>query len=153
MSRSDSSDAEALKVLLPSNLSDFFQSAEFLGIIPNDARNTERLRIRCRAAITIENVSPERTGCERHGEVLLKDISQSGIAFLYHEAIDLEDIVFVRFRARQIRAKVIRCRKLSDSCFECGARMISFISLESANWSTISDHAILPEEYDADEED
>ncbi len=124
-----------LKVILPPSMSNYFLGAEFIPSSSNDSRRFQRLRIRCRAAIRIESSPKGVERSERDSEVLIQDISQSGIGFLWHEAMHAGEIVFLRFQGRQVRAEIVRCKEIGPRCFECGASMLFFKNLEESDFT------------------
>jgi PilZ domain len=124
-----------LKVVLPSHMSSFFRPAEYLPSAPNEARQYQRLIVRCRAAMVIESSPAEFDRGEYRTEVLIQDISQSGIAFLWHERMHAGEIVFLRFQGRQIRAEIVRCKELGPRCFDCGAVLLFFKNLEDTDFN------------------
>ncbi len=129
------SSSSRLKVVLPPYLSGFFRPAEYLPTAPNDARRFQRLIVRCRASMVIESSPPEFDRGDYRTEVLIQDISQSGIAFLWHERMHVGEIVFLRFQGRQVRAQIVRCKELGPRCFDCGAVMLFFKNLEDTDFN------------------
>jgi hypothetical protein len=62
----------------------------------------------------------------KRGDLLLgvytKDVSRQGVGFLSPvELLPLESIELLLPDARALKLVVARCRRLDDSCFECGA--------------------------------
>ncbi len=121
------------KVVLPSSLSNFYAESGFCDDGEFETRRASRLRIRREARMSIEESPDNFQRLEREWTVLVKDISRVGISFLSHELVWPAEKVFIRFRGRQIRAKVVRCRQLGSQCWECGAEMFYFKNLDDSS--------------------
>ncbi|MDZ4849222.1 MAG: PilZ domain-containing protein [Pirellulaceae bacterium] len=119
-----------LKVVLPPLLRSFFEESGYCDTTYFEGRRASRLRIRCQASMCIESGPPSIKRIEKNSLVLIKDISRRGISVLAHEQIWPEESLYIRFQGRQIRAKVVRCRRLGESCWECGAEIFFFKNLE-----------------------
>ena len=119
-----------LKVVIPPSLKTFFSESGYCDTTYFEGRRASRLKIRCEAAMCIESSPPSIERVERNSIVLIKDISRRGISILSHEQIWPEENLYIRFQARQVRAKVVRCRRLGDACWECGAEITFFKNLE-----------------------
>jgi len=118
------------KVVLPSSLGNFFAESGFCDEDSFEVRRASRLRIRREASMRIEESPNNLQRIERDWTVLVKDISRVGVSFLSHELLWPDEKIFIRFRGRQIRAKIVRCRQLGPQCWECGADMFYFKNLE-----------------------
>lgn len=119
-----------LKVVLPPLLAAFYSETGYCDPADLERRQTTRLNIRCEAALNIQSTPVGGQRSERNSIVLIKDISKRGINILAHEPIELDGILYIRFQCRQIHAKVVRCRRLGEACWEVGAKMLSFKNLE-----------------------
>jgi PilZ domain len=133
--RDEYSNRGRLKVVLPPSMSNFFLEPEFVPSSMNDSRRFQRLRIRCRASMIIESSPPGANRSEFKSDVLIQDISRTGIGFLWHEMMHFGEVVFLRFQGRQVRAEVVRCKEIGPRCFECGACMLYFKNLEDADFN------------------
>ncbi len=118
------------KVILPSSLDNFFDETGYCDDESFEARRASRLRIRREASMRIEESPPSLQRIDRDWIVIVKDISRVGISFLSHDLLWPSEKIFIRFRGRQIRAKIVRCRQLGPQCWECGADMFYFKNLE-----------------------
>lgn len=121
------------KVMLPSSLGNFFDESGFCDEGEFETRRASRLRIRREAKMLIEESPANLHRLEREWTVLVKDISRVGVSFLAHEMLWPAEKVFIRFRGRQIRATVVRCRQLGTQCWECGADMFYFKNLDDSS--------------------
>lgn len=118
------------KVILPKSLDNFFEESGYCDKDSFEVRRHSRLRIRREALMRIEESPSTIHRIEKSWGVLVKDISQSGISILSHELLWPGEKIFVQFRDRRIRAKIIRCRQLGPLCWECGADMFFFKHLK-----------------------
>ncbi len=119
-----------LKIVMPPSLANFLMEAGYCDTTYFERRHVARLKIRFEAAMCIESSPPSVQRIERNSVVLVKDISRRGISILSHEQIWPEEKLYIRFQARQVRANVVRCRRLGDLCWECGAEISFFKCLE-----------------------
>ncbi len=124
-----------LDVILPDNLKAFFYESGYLPTTAEEARTNARLRVRSIGDILMMRTpSILRLGLmergRRAGKVLIKDLSRTGIAVLYHQQIYPAEQFQVRFQGRLINAVTVRCRRLGEKCYETGARIISLETLE-----------------------
>lgn len=118
------------KVVLPDSLDHFYNESGYCDDNSFEARRASRLRIRREAAMRIEESPANLQRIDRDWVILVKDISRVGISFLSHEVLWPDEKIFIRFRGRQVRAKMVRCRQLGPQCWECGADMFYFKNLE-----------------------
>jgi hypothetical protein len=121
------------KVVLPRSISNFYEEFGYCEEGEFEARRASRLRIRREAAMLIEESPRNLQRLEKEWTVIVKDISRVGISFLSHELLWPAEKVFIRFRGRQIRAKIVRCRQLGPLCWECGADMFFFKNLDETD--------------------
>ncbi len=118
------------KVVLPDSLNAFYRESGYCNDESFEVRRASRLRIRREASMRIEESPANLHRIEREWGILVKDISRVGICILSHEVLWPDEKIFIRFRGRQVRAKVVRCRQLGPQCWECGAEMFYFKNLE-----------------------
>ncbi len=113
---------EQLQVVLPESLSGFFAEQGYCKSTYNEERSHARLNIRCEARIHIDQSSSiGLLQPESWGTVLIKDLSKTGVALLYHAQIYPGLVFELLFRGRVITARATRCRRIADKCFEIGA--------------------------------
>lgn len=118
------------KIVLPLSLASFFTEPGYCESTYFESRKNARLRIRCKAAMSIEKSPPSIVRAERQLIVYVKDISQRGIGVVSHVQIFPEEHLLICFQRREVHAKVVRCRRLGDLCWECGATIKLFKNLE-----------------------
>lgn len=111
-----------LQVILPACLNSFFAERGYLMSTPNEERSHARLNVRCEGYIRI-HVADAMTVLHSvtHGTVLVKDLSKSGVALLYHKQIFPGESFDVLFHGRIISATAVRCRRIDVRCYEIGA--------------------------------
>jgi len=118
------------KIVLPPSLSAFFSEGGYCESNIFEERKASRLRIRCEARMTIEASPPSIHREELDSVVYIKDISRKGLCILSHFQLLPNEEVFVRFQNREIRAIVVRSRRLGEHCWECGTQITEFTNLE-----------------------
>ncbi len=120
-----------MKVVLPSSLENFFQESGYCNPTFFEDRSSARIKLRCEATMIIEQGLASISRVESNYVVLIKDISRRGVSILSHEQIWPEELIYVHFQNRELRAKVVRCRRLGPSCYECGAQIFYFKKIDS----------------------
>jgi len=121
------------KTILPASLAAFFAEPGYCESTFFESRKNSRLRIRCKAAISIEASPPSIPRSERQFIVYVKDISKRGIGIVSHIQIFPAEELLICFQHREVRATAVRCRRIGDFCWECGAQITSFKNLEEDN--------------------
>ena len=124
-----------LEVVLPEHLKAFFYETGYQPTTADEARGNARLRVRSSGDILMVRTPPMlRCGLKdrskRAGKVLIKDLSRSGLAILYHQQLYPEEQFQIRFNGRLINAIAVRCRRLGDKCYETGGRIVSLETLQ-----------------------
>ncbi len=120
---------EPLCVELPPDLKAFFEESGYLPTTAMEFRGNARLRVRSDATLSflhgpanlIQGIDP----LPNQSTILIKDLSRSGIGFLYHRQLYPTQALKVVFQGRDIETLVVRCRRLGDRCFEIGGRVLS----------------------------
>jgi hypothetical protein len=123
-----------LGVMLPEDLKDFFRETGYAPSTPAESRCNARLRVRSVGEMhllttptALRALTASRT--LQSGKILVKDLSRSGIAILYHEQLFPEEKIRICFQGRQFEAVVVRCRRLGEKCYEIGGRILSLASI------------------------
>lgn len=114
-----------LQVKLPPEMSNFFNETGYVTMVINEQRANARLRVRCQSVIESTYTPPFLNRTEKRAQVLVKDLSRSGIAILHHQQMYPAERFSMELHHRKLHATVVRCRKRGDSCFEIGARIDS----------------------------
>lgn len=130
-----------LKVILPEELDRFYNESGYLAPAPHEERRHARLnvRTRCRIRFFSENHRLLLDGIaadENEGMALVKDLSRTGIAILYHRQIFPGERFEVLVHRRTIEATAVRCRRIGPLCFETGAIINSVLSEPSSGPSS-----------------
>ena len=108
--------ATAAKVDLPESLKTELCGAQGLTPVFHDNRRSyHRYYMRGKAVL---KRGPAMLG------VFTKDLSRQGVAFLSPLALLPKERVTLRVPVRELSLEVTRCRRLSQNCFECGARFV-----------------------------
>lgn len=119
--------AEPLKVQLPAEMQQFFTESGYLPTTAAEYRGNARLRVRSKAVLNVTSVPPTLRAIQIpefvSGEILIKDLSRSGIGFLYHRELYPTQGIKVHFQGRVIEAAIVRCRRVDAFCFEIGGRV------------------------------
>lgn len=105
------------KVELPEDLKEFFAKDGPLPIEYSDRRSHRRLYFRSRGVL-IQN--------EDHCCVYTKDISRGGLVFFHdRQLFPQEEVQIVLLTGKPLRARITRCRRVQQNCYECGATFLS----------------------------
>lgn len=113
-----------LLVRLPESLRDFFAESGYLETVYGELRGQARLRVRCEALLKSDFVPPFLKIKQRLAKVLIKDLSRSGIGLLSHEQMWPGETFWVGLHGRNLHVRVVRCRKLTDACYEIGGLVL-----------------------------
>jgi len=124
-----------LKVVLPEELQRFYAERGYLAAMPHEDRTNARLHVRSQGYIrfspTLETLNCDIIASDtRQGTMLLKDISKSGVAILYHRQIFPYERFEIILYGRVIDATAVRCRRIGPKCYETGAIFGSIASGE-----------------------
>jgi PilZ domain len=118
------------KIVLPASMDSFFSESGYCESTFYESRKNSRLRIRCKATMTFEQSLPCVPRLERETIVYVKDISRRGIGIMAHTQLFPEEKVLICFQQREVLAKIVRCQRKGELCWECGALIIAFKNLE-----------------------
>jgi hypothetical protein len=125
-----------LRVILPEELQRFYAERGYLAAMPHEDRAYARLNVRAQGFIRFLSTSPI-PNCDiiasdtRQGTILVKDISKTGIAFLYHRQIFPCEKLAIFLHGRALEATAIRCRRIGPQCYEIGAMINSVATVEA----------------------
>jgi hypothetical protein len=122
-----------LKVVLPDELQRFYAERGYLAAMPHEDRTHARLNVRSQGFIRF--TSPVMNcfiidSDTRQGTILVKDLSKTGIAILYHRQIFPCETLEIFLHGRAIEATAVRCRRIGPQCYETGAIIDSIASVE-----------------------
>ena len=113
-----------LQVVLPESLQHFFAERGYLATTSQEERTHARLNVRSIAHIHF----PDRPAAlhvtplnETRGSILVKDLSKTGVAFLYHQQVFPGESFEVFLNGRILYVTAVRCRRLGYRCYETGA--------------------------------
>ncbi len=118
------------KIVLPPSLAAFFAEPSYGESTFFESRKNSRLRIRCKAAMSIEKSPPCLVRSERQLIVYVKDISKRGIGIISHLQLFPQEKLLICFQHREVYAMTVWCRRIGELCWECGALITSFRNLE-----------------------
>ncbi|MDX1927921.1 MAG: PilZ domain-containing protein [Pirellulaceae bacterium] len=127
-------DFPPLKVVLPQELRSFYAERGYLSSKPHEDRRYARLNVRTHAHIrffpppALLEVGPVASD-HQQGTVLVKDLSKTGIAILYHRQIFPGERFDVLLHGRAIDATAVRCRRVGRLCYETGA-VVNSVTVE-----------------------
>ncbi len=104
-------------VEIPTELDDFFEPTGPLPRVLHDQRRFPRHYYRKRAILE------QKDGLSR---VFMINLSRESISFLHSQQLFPLDRVRLWVEAGVcMKVKIVRCRRIEDRCFECGARLLS----------------------------
>lgn len=113
------------KVQLPAHMANFFAEAGYAPSYYQENRSNARLRVRQEATITtiFAPIFVKRTS--NASQVLVKDLSRTGLSILSPYQMWPSETFSIELHGRRLTAKVVRCRKLGEACFESGAMLVT----------------------------
>jgi hypothetical protein len=125
-----------LKVVLPEELQRFYAERGYLASMPQEERTNARLNVRSQGYIrflpSVAILICETTVSDtRHGTILIKDISKTGIAILYHRQIFPGERFEIFLHSRVLSATSVRCRRIGPKCYETGAIIDCIAAVEN----------------------
>ena len=132
----DSQAENLLKVVLPEEWKRFFAETGYAPTTAQENRCNSRLRVRAEVPVWFHS-TPDGMGDSivralgTPEKALMKDISRTGIAILYHEQVFPEERLCIQFQNRLFEVTVVRCRRISKACYEVGSVIDSLTSLDS----------------------
>lgn len=130
-----------LKVILPEELKRFYAERGYLAAMPHEDRGLARLNVRAQGLVRFFT-PPPNLSCTiiesdtRQGTILLKDMSKTGIAILYHRQIFPSERYEIFLHGRVIDAAAVRCRRIGPKCYETGAIINSIAFIEDDDTAT-----------------
>jgi hypothetical protein len=109
-------DELAQKTRLPEQLKHYFDPRGAMPVHPDSRRAYSRFYLRSKAIL--------RRNDKSYG-VYTADASRKGIRFLSPVQLMPKERVFIRLpKTKEFQIEIMRCRRLEEECFECGARFI-----------------------------
>ncbi|MGN6137036.1 MAG: hypothetical protein ACTHOU_21340 [Aureliella sp.] len=114
-------DALPLLVRLPPEMAGFFREAGYAPTTHSEKRCNARVRVRCESVITSLFLPPFVRRGQTAARVLVKDLSRTGISILAHQQMWPTETFALELHRRRLSARVVRCRKIADYCYEVGA--------------------------------
>lgn len=119
-----------LKVILPESLRSFYTERGYLATKPHEERHYARLNVRSHGNIRFFQQTYSQqfdliASDEIQGTVLVKDLSRTGIAILYHRQVFPGERFELLVHSRSIDATAVRCRRIGPKCYETGATINS----------------------------
>lgn len=127
----------APKIALPEQLAGFFSEQGYTHPVWCENRAVGRIKVRTSIEMQflhvprlLQNIVPRNMTARTVG--LLKDLSRTGIAILYHEQLYPNETLKIQLWGKTIEFKVIRCRRLGDSCYEIGGTILRCFANEDS---------------------
>jgi hypothetical protein len=104
------------KVALPYPLSDRFMNSQGpMSSYYDDKRSYQRFYLRGKAVL------------KRRGSVMgafTKDVSRQGVGFLSPVQLMPREKIQLTLASAELKLEVSRCRRLDNSCFDCGGKFV-----------------------------
>ena len=114
-----------LEVVLPSELQKFYSERGYLPTMQHEDRGHARLNVRALGNIRFSHSQLllqfdliANDHCQ--GTVLIKDLSKTGIAILYHRQVFPGECFEILLHGRTIEATAVRCHRIGPKCYETG---------------------------------
>jgi hypothetical protein len=120
-----------LLVKLPPQLGNFFSEVGYMPTAFVEKRSAARMRVRCESVITTTFAPAFVRRTDKSTRVLVKDLSRTGIAVLTHHQMWPTETFQIELHRRKLNARVVRCRKLGEDCYEVGSLVVSIETPEN----------------------
>ncbi|WP_254510744.1 PilZ domain-containing protein [Anatilimnocola floriformis] len=85
-----------------------------------DGRRFARRPCKLHAHLTIQESLDKSFDIAREFDVIVRNISRSGVCFLFVRQMFPDDLVQLDFGGLVRRYRVARCRRIGDNCYEIG---------------------------------
>lgn len=132
--------AEPLRVELPPDLETFFQEYGYQSCPEEKFRDNARLSVRGEVQFAFSKTPPKIESLLEHptrlATGLIKDLSRSGVALLYHKQLYPTQELKVFFHGREITVKVVRCKRLGTNCYEVGGVVLKTLRVAPETQTT-----------------
>lgn len=122
-----------LLVQLPAQMSNFFSEVGYMPTALVEKRSAPRMRVRCESIITSLFTPVFVHRANGSTRVLVKDLSRTGLSILAHEQMWPTEMFLIDLHKRKLNARVVRCRKLGDYCYEIGSVLVSIETPEGGD--------------------
>ena len=127
--------AEPLRVELPPELETFFKEYGYQSCPEDEIRENARLSVRGEVQFAFSKTPAKIESLLAHPTLratgLIKDLSRSGMALLYHKQLYPTQELKVFFHGRELTVIVVRCMKIATNCYEIGARVIKTVKVDT----------------------
>ncbi len=119
---------------LPERPEEYFAATGNIPSIPDDQRRYGRTNIRIAAALQYRRSIPSLMRKSEWHKIVMRDISRSGVSFLHSEQVyPTEQLMLIMPDGKPRSIEVMRCRRLSNQCYEVGANFIQKLRSSSAH--------------------
>lgn len=122
-----------LLVKLPSHMANFFKEVGYAPSTYMENRAQARMRVRCESVIQSLFVPPFARRSQEMARVLVKDLSRGGISVISHQQMWPTETFSLELHGRTLSARVVRCRKLGECCYEVGAVLFAVTAPQDEN--------------------
>ena len=113
------------EIILPKQLSGFFDAKGYLPPAPNDQRRFPRAIFRSVAALWHRQTIPALPRENQWYKVYTRDLSRGGLGFLHSEQLYPSEILAIVLPDGQPRGiRITRCLRLGEKCYEHGASFV-----------------------------
>jgi hypothetical protein len=93
--------------------------------VADDHRRFARRACKIQARLTVSEAWDPDFGEVRQFEVVVRNISRNGVAFVFFRQMYPDDLVALNFGDLQRQYRVARCRRLAANCYEVGAAVVA----------------------------
>lgn len=105
-----------LKTVLPDSLKDFFDQSGAMPALPGCRRAYHRFYLRGKGILQRQN---------SYLGVITADASRQGLRFLSPVQLFPKERCRIRLpKTKEFQIEIVRCRRIADSCYECGAMFV-----------------------------
>jgi hypothetical protein len=101
------------------------EAAQLLSTIADDHRRFARRPCKLNARLTLLETWNQELEAGRQFEVMTRNLSRSGICFLFFQQLFPDDLILLDFGELKRNYRVARVRRLAPNCYEIGAAIVS----------------------------
>jgi hypothetical protein len=125
------------RLILPPRLAAALAETGYQQVAHVDERRAARYRVCVRTVLQIRQSLPAFPRQATAGGAIVRDVSRTGLAVIYHEQLFPQEIVRVWLPTRRLEGTVARCRRLGPRCFEVGVQLDQLFNLaDIKDWSS-----------------
>jgi PilZ domain len=116
---------------LPPDWSNYFAESGESNVLPNDERQSRRIKVRTLSVLHVEHAIPSLPRPSVPLGVYTHDFSRRGCGFISPVQLLPEEVVRLLLPTLWMRLRIVRARRVGPRCYEIGAELIEQHALDS----------------------